>query len=105
MAIQHYMQEDPQLEIRWVRSPPERRKEMMGWPVMMDPKLRYQDKAMRQYWTQRDHQVGHDIIYQGSSTYMMYTVGQLRYSRPRQRARKVKLLLDWGVHGRRMQLM
>ena len=158
MAIQHYMQEDPQLEIRWVRSHPERRKEMeefdldewgiyvadcfasnkslprslrgdtyvisadclvrhafptqlwylgdsTGLPVMMDPKRRYQDKAMLQYWTQRDHQVGHDIIYQGSSTYMMYTVGQLRYSSPRQRARKVKLMLDWGVHGRRMQLM
>jgi hypothetical protein len=73
--------------------------------VMMDPIRRYQDKAMLQYWTQRDHQVGHDIIYQGSSTYMMYTVGQLRYSSPRQRALKVKLMLDWGVHGRRMQLM
>ena len=158
MAIQHYMQEDPQLEIRWVRSHPERRKgiedfdldewgiyvadcfasnkslprslkgdtyvisadclvrhafptqlwylgDSTGLPVMMDPKRRYQDKAMLQYWTQRDHQVGHDIIYQGSSTYMMYTVGQLRYSSPRQRARKVKLMLDWGVHGRRMQLM
>jgi hypothetical protein len=28
MAIQHYMQEDPQLEIQWVRSHPERRKEI-----------------------------------------------------------------------------
>ena len=36
---------------------------------------------------------------------MMYTMGQLRFSHPRQRARKVKLILDWGVHGRRMKFM
>ena len=28
MAIQHYMQEDPQLEIQWVFLPPERRKDI-----------------------------------------------------------------------------
>ena len=46
-----------------------------GLRVMMDPKRWYQNKAMLQYWTQRDHQVGHDILYQGSSMYMMYAVG------------------------------
>ena len=36
---------------------------------------------------------------------MMQQVGNLRHSSMRQRARRVKLNLDWGVHGRRMQLM
>ena len=40
-----------------------------------------------------------------SSTYMMQQVGNLRHCSMRQRARRVKLMLDWGVHGRRMQLM
>ena len=35
----------------------------------------------------------------------MQQVGGLRYCSMRQRARRVKLMLDWGVHGRRMKLM
>jgi hypothetical protein len=36
---------------------------------------------------------------------MMQQVGNLRYCSMRQRERKVMLMLDWGVHGRRMKLM
>ena len=36
---------------------------------------------------------------------MMQQVGGLRYCNMRQRARRVKIMLDWGVHGRRMKLM
>jgi hypothetical protein len=37
---------------------------------------------------------------------MMQQVGNLRHCSIRQRARRVKLMmLDWGVHGRRMKLM
>jgi hypothetical protein len=53
----------------------------------------------------RDGQVGHEEMYKGSSTYMMQQVGYLRHCSMRQRARRVKLMLDWDVHGRRMQLM
>ena len=35
----------------------------------------------------------------------MHVAGKLRYLSMRQRARWVKLMLDWVVHGRRMQLM
>ena len=35
----------------------------------------------------------------------MQQVGNLRHCSMRKRARRVKLMLDWGVHGRRMQLM
>ena len=58
-----------------------------------------------EYWRTRDGQIGHEEVYQGSSTYMMQQVGNLRHCSMRQRARKVKLMLDWGVHERRMQLM
>ena len=72
---------------------------------MTDPKRRYQDYCMLDYWKTRDGQENHEEVYQGSSTYMMQQVGGLRYCNMRQRARKVKLMLDWGVHGRRMKLM
>ena len=72
---------------------------------MVDPKRRYQDIRMMEYWRTRDGQVDHEEVYQGSSTYMMQQVGNLRQCSMRQRARRVKLMLDWGVHGRRMQLM
>ena len=36
---------------------------------------------------------------------MMQQVGNLRYCSMRQRARNVKLMLDWGAYGSRMQLM
>ena len=76
-----------------------------GIPLMTDPKRRYQDYCMLEYWKTRDGQENHEEVYQGSSTYMMQQVGGLRYCNMRQRARKVKLMLDWGVHGRRMKLM
>jgi len=76
-----------------------------GIPLMVDPKRRYQDHCMLDYWKARDGQENHAEVYQGSSTYMMQQVGNLRYCSMRQRARKVKLMLDWGVHGRRMKLM
>jgi hypothetical protein len=60
---------------------------------------------MLEYWKARDRQENHEKVYQGSSTYMMQQVGNLRYCSMRQRARKVKLMLSWGVHGRRMKLM
>ena len=72
---------------------------------MVDPKRRYQDHCMLDYWKARDGQENHAEVYQGSSTYMMQQVGNLRYCSMRQRARKVKLMLDWGEHGRRMKLM
>ena len=72
---------------------------------MVNPKRRYQDQLMMEYWQQRDGQAGHEEVYKGSSTYMMQQVGNLRYCNMRQRARKVKLMLDWGAHGRRMRLM
>jgi len=74
-------------------------------PIMVDPKRRYQDLRMEQYWRNRDGQVGHEETYQGSTTYIMHVAGELRYLNMRQRARRVKLMLDWVVHGRRMQLM
>ena len=49
--------------------------------------------------------MGHEETYQGSTTYIMHVAGELRYLNMRQRARRVKLMLDWVVHGRRMQLM
>ena len=72
---------------------------------MIDPKRRYQDQCMINYWKARDGQEDHEEVYQGSSTYMMQQAGGLRYCSMRQRARRVKLMLDWGVHGRRMKLM
>ena len=60
---------------------------------------------MLKYWKDRDDQEDHEEVYQGSSTYMMQQVGGLRYCSMRQRARRVKLMLDWGIHGRRMKLM
>ena len=72
---------------------------------MIDPKRRYQDQCMLNYWKARDGQEDHEDVYQGSSTYMMQQVGGLRYCSMRQRARRVKLMLDWGVHERRMKLM
>ena len=72
-------------------------------PIMVDLKRRYQDQLMMEYWQQRDGQAGHEEVYKGSSTYMMQQVGNLRYCNMRQRARKVKLMLDWGAHGRRMR--
>jgi hypothetical protein len=60
---------------------------------------------MKAYWQQRDGQVGYGEVFKGSSTYMMQQVGKLQYCIMRQRAWKVKLMLDWGAHGRRMQLM
>jgi hypothetical protein len=72
---------------------------------MVDPKRRYQDQLMKAYWQQRDGQAKHEEVYKGSSTYMIQQVGNLRYCNMRQRARKVTLMLDWGAHGRRMQLM
>ena len=70
-----------------------------GTPIMVDPKRRYQDIRMMEYWSTRDGQVGHEEVYKGSSTYMMQQVGNLRHCSIRQRARRVKLMLDWGVHG------
>ena len=72
---------------------------------MVNPKRRYQDLRMEQYWRNRDGQVGHEETYQGSTTYIMHVAGELRYLNMRQKARRVKLMLDWVVHGRRMQLM
>ena len=60
---------------------------------------------MLSYWKARDSQEDHEEVYQGSSTYMMQQVGGLQYCCMRQRDRRVKLMLDWGVHGRRMKLM
>jgi hypothetical protein len=74
-------------------------------PIMVKPKRRYQEQRIMDYWQQRGGQVGPEKVYKGSSTYMMQQVGTLRYCIMRQRARKVKLMLDWGAHGRRMQLM
>jgi hypothetical protein len=51
---------------------------------------------MLEYWKAGDGQENHDEVYQGSITYMMQQVGNLRYFSMRQRARKVKLMLDWG---------
>ena len=58
---------------------------------MVDPKRRYQDIRMMDYWRTRDRQVDHEEVYQGSSTYMMQQVGNLRQCSMRQRARRVKL--------------
>jgi hypothetical protein len=74
-------------------------------PLMIDPKRCYQDHCMLEYWKTQDGQENHEEVYQGSSTYMMQQVGNLRYCSMRQRARKVKLMLDWGVYGRRMKIM
>ena len=30
-------------------------------PIMVDPKRRYQDLRMEQYWRNRDGQVGHEV--------------------------------------------
>jgi hypothetical protein len=60
---------------------------------------------MLDYWKTWDGQENHEEVYQGSSKYMMQQVGGLRYCNKRQRARRVKIMLDWGVHGRRMKLM
>ena len=65
---------------------------------MVDPKKWYQDQLMIEYWQQRDGQAGHEEVYKGSSTYMMQQVGNLWYCNMQQRARKVKLMLDWGGH-------
>jgi hypothetical protein len=54
---------------------------------------------MLEYWEARDGQKNHEEVYQGSSTYMMQQAGNLRYSSMRQRARKIKLMLDWGYMG------
>ena len=74
-------------------------------PIMVDPKRRYQDLRMVQYWRNRDGQVGHEETYRGSTTYIMHVAGKLRYLSMRQRAHRVKLMLDWVVYGRKMQLM
>ena len=74
-------------------------------PIMVDPKRRYQDLRMKQYWRNRDGQVRHAETYRGSTTYIMHVAGKLRYLSMRQRARRVKLVLDWVVHGQPMQLM
>ena len=58
-------------------------------PIMVDPKRRYQDQLMMEYWQQRDGQARHEKVYKGSSTYMMQQVDNLRYCNMRQRARKV----------------
>ena len=65
-----------------------------GIPLMVDPKRRYQDHCMLDDWKARDEQENHAEVYQGSSTYMMQQVGNLRYCSMRQRARKVKFMLD-----------
>jgi hypothetical protein len=72
---------------------------------MTDPKRRYKEYRMLDYWKTWDGQENHKEVYQGSSTYMMQQVGGLRYCNMQQRARRVKIMLDWGVHGRRMILM
>ena len=43
--------------------------------------------------------MGHEETYQGSTTYIMHVAGELRYLNMRQKARRVKLMLDWVVHG------
>ena len=48
-------------------------------PIIVDPKRRYQDQRMEQNWRNRDGQVGHAEIYQGSTTYIMHVAGKLRY--------------------------
>jgi hypothetical protein len=58
-----------------------------------------------EYWRTRNGKVGHEEVYKGRSTYMMQQVGNLRHCIIRQRARRVKLMLDCRVHGRRMQLI
>ena len=63
---------------------------------MVDPKRRYQNIRMMEYWRTRDGQISHEEVYQGSSTYMMQQVGNLRHCSMRQRARRVKLMLDWA---------
>ena len=72
---------------------------------MVDPERRYQNLRMKKYWRNRDGSVGHEETYRGSTTYIMHVAGELRYLSMRQWARRVKLMLDWVVHGRRMQLM
>ena len=54
---------------------------------------------MEHYWRNRDGQVGHEVTYRGSTTYIMHVAGKLRYLSMRQRARRVKLMLDRVVHG------
>ena len=46
-----------------------------GIPIMIDPKRRYQDQCMLNYWKPRDGQETHEEVYQGNSTYMMQQVG------------------------------
>ena len=49
-----------------------------GIPFMVDPKRRYQDQCMLEYWQARDAQAVHDEVYHGSSTYMVPLIGNLR---------------------------
>ena len=42
---------------------------------MTDPKRRYQDHRMLDYWKTRDGQENDEEVYQVSSTYMMQQVG------------------------------
>jgi hypothetical protein len=51
-----------------------------GIPHMTDPKRRYQDYRMLDYWNTRDGQENHEEVYQGSSACMMQQVEDLRYS-------------------------
>ena len=69
-------------------------REKVSLPIMVDPKRRYQDLQMEQYWRNRDGQVGHEETYRGGTTYIMHVAGELRYLSMRQRARRVKLMLD-----------
>ena len=50
-----------------------------GIPLMVDPKKRYQDHCMLDFWKARVGQENHAEVYQGSSTYMMQQVGNLQY--------------------------
>jgi hypothetical protein len=76
-----------------------------GIPKMEDPTQRYQDQLMERYLQQRDAQPDHEEIYQGSPTHMIRVAGDLTTCNPRKRARRVKLMLDLGVHGRKLKLM
>jgi hypothetical protein len=67
---------------------------------------RFEEEVSRSpYARLLDGQENHEEVYQGSSTYMMQQVGGLRFCNMRQLSRRVKIMLDWGVHGRRMKLM
>ena len=76
-----------------------------GTPTMTNPIKRMQDQQLHRYWNNRSSQSNHHIQYQGASTYMLHRAGHLSKQNLRNQARKVKHILDWRVHGRKLHLM